>query len=96
MEQRSRQNRSITHFTRKAYKFDTHAFVIKGQVVEPKTHVKVLGMIMDSSLKYKEHMVRASTKGLEPAMELQRLRGLTPATARQVFTAMVAPVVDYE
>ncbi|KAK4059459.1 hypothetical protein Purlil1_14347 [Purpureocillium lilacinum] len=52
-------------------------------------------MIMDSSLKYKEHMARASAKGLESAMELQRLRGLTPATARQLFTAMVAPIVDY-
>ncbi|KAJ6436766.1 Chromo domain protein [Purpureocillium lavendulum] len=86
---------AIIHFTRKAFKFDTHAFVIKGQVVEPKRHVKVLGMIMDSSLKYKEHMARASAKGLESAMELQRLRGLTPATARQLFTAMVTPVVDY-
>uniref|UniRef100_A0A8H7K5N7 RNase H type-1 domain-containing protein n=1 Tax=Bionectria ochroleuca TaxID=29856 RepID=A0A8H7K5N7_BIOOC len=28
-------------------------------------------------------------------MELQRLRGLTPRTARQLFTATVAPVVDY-
>lgn len=86
---------SIIHFTRKAFKFDTHAFVIKGRIVEPKRHVKVLGMIMDSSLTYKEHMARASAKGLESAMELQRLRGLTPATARQLFTAMVTPVVDY-
>lgn len=86
---------SIIHFTRKAFKFDTHAFAIKGQIVEPKRHVKVLGMIMDSSLKYKEHMARASAKGLESAMELQRLRGLSPATARQLFTAMVAPIVDY-
>ncbi|CEJ62734.1 Putative Reverse transcriptase [Penicillium brasilianum] len=28
-------------------------------------------------------------------MELRRLRGLTPATARQLFTSTVAPVVDY-
>ncbi|OQE67433.1 hypothetical protein PENNAL_c0172G06587, partial [Penicillium nalgiovense] len=33
--------------------------------------------------------------GLEAAMELRRLRGLTPASARQLFTSTVAPVVDY-
>jgi hypothetical protein len=52
-------------------------------------------MIMDAGLKYKEHIARAATKGLKAAMELQRLRGLTPRTAWQLFTATVAPVVDY-
>ncbi|KAF5235112.1 hypothetical protein FAUST_7284 [Fusarium austroamericanum] len=59
------------------------------------TQVKILGMIMDSGLKYKEHIARAAAEGLNAAMELQRLRGLTPRTARQLFTATVAPVVDY-
>ena len=52
-------------------------------------------MIMDTKLKYKEHIARAASKGLEAAMELRRLRGLSPATARQLFTSTVAPVVDY-
>ncbi|KAJ6436906.1 reverse transcriptase [Purpureocillium lavendulum] len=85
----------IIHFTRKASKLDAQPYVIKGQLVHPKTHAKVLGVIIDSHLKYKEHIAWAATKGLEAAMELQRLRGLTPATARQLFAAMVAPVVDY-
>ena len=50
---------------------------------------------MDAKIKYKEHIARASSKGLEAALELKRLRGLSPATARQLFTATVAPVVDY-
>ena len=50
---------------------------------------------MDTRLKYKEHIARAASKGLEAAMELRRLRGLTPASARQLFTSTVAPVVDY-
>jgi hypothetical protein len=50
---------------------------------------------MDTRLKYKEHIARAASKGLEAAMELRRLRGLTSATARQLFTSTVAPVVDY-
>ncbi|GKU07113.1 unnamed protein product, partial [Fusarium langsethiae] len=86
---------AIIHFTRKAYKSDEESFAIRGQLVHPKTQVKVLGMIMDAGLKYKEHIAQAAAKGLNSAMELQRLRGLTPRTARQLFAATVAPVVDY-
>jgi len=50
---------------------------------------------MDARIKYKEHIARASSKGLEAALELKRLRGLPPSTARQLFNATVAPVVDY-
>ena len=50
---------------------------------------------MDTKIRYKEHIARASSKGLEAALELKRLRGLSPATARQLFTSTVVPVVDY-
>jgi hypothetical protein len=63
--------------------------------VVPRDYVKILGVLMDTRLKYKEHIARAASKGLEAAMELRRLRGLTSATARQLFTSTVAPVVDY-
>ncbi|KAJ6090904.1 hypothetical protein N7499_003618 [Penicillium canescens] len=86
---------AIIHFAPKAYKLDQGPFTIKGQTVEPKDHVKILGVLMDTKLKYKEHIARAASKGLEAAMELRRLRGLSPATARQLFTSTVAPVVDY-
>jgi ribonuclease HI len=86
---------AIIHFAPKAHKSDPEPFIIKGETVEPKDHVKILGVIMDTRLKYKEHVARAASKGLEAAMELRRLRGLSPATARQLFTATVAPVVDY-
>ncbi|KAF5702373.1 hypothetical protein FMUND_13505, partial [Fusarium mundagurra] len=50
---------------------------------------------MDLRLHYKQHIARAATKGLEAAMELKRLKGMAPSTTRLLFTAMVAPVVDY-
>ena len=86
---------AVIHFTRKAYKANSEPFTIKGQNVQPKDHVKILGVVMDAKLRYKEHIARAASKGLSAAMELKRLSGLSPATARQLFTAMVAPVVDY-
>jgi ribonuclease HI/exonuclease III len=86
---------AIIHFTRKSYKTDDQPFIIKGQAVQPKESVKILGVIMDAKLKYREHMARAASKGLEAVIELRRLKGLSPATARQLFTATVTPVVDY-
>jgi hypothetical protein len=86
---------AIIHFAPKARKVDQEPFTVKGQTVDPKNKVKILGVLMDTRLKYKEHIARAASKGLEAAMELRRLRGLSPATARQLFTTTVAPVVDY-
>lgn len=86
---------AIIHFAPKTHKSDSEPFTIKGETVEPRDHVKILGVIMDTRLKYKEHIARAASKGLEAAMELRRLRGLSPATARQLYTSTVAPVVDY-
>lgn len=86
---------AIIHFAPKAHKSVSGPFTIKGETVEPRDHVKILGVIMDTKLKYKEHIARAASKGLEAAMEQRRLRGLSPATARQLFTLTVAPVMDY-
>ncbi|KAJ5198762.1 uncharacterized protein N7498_007879 [Penicillium cinerascens] len=86
---------AIIQFAPKARKVDQEPFTVKGQTVEPKNKVKILGVLMETRLKYKEHIARAASRGLEAAMELRRLRGLSPATARQLFTATVAPVVDY-
>ena len=86
---------AVIHFARKAYKASEEAFIIKGQTVQPRDHVKILGVVMDTKLKYKEHIARAGAKGLEAVLELRRLKGLSPAAARQLFTATVAPVVDF-
>jgi hypothetical protein len=37
---------------------------------------------MDAKLKYREHMARAASKGLEAVIELRWLKGLSPAIAR--------------
>lgn len=86
---------SIIHFTHNELKADKLPTNVKGQMVQPNDHVKILGVIMDSKLKYRQHIARAASKGLEAAMELKRLRGLSAATARQLFTATVAPTIDY-
>jgi hypothetical protein len=55
----------------------------------------LLGVTMDSELRYRSHMANAATKGLRAALALKRLNMTSPSMARQLFTSMVAPVVDY-
>ncbi|KAJ6105337.1 hypothetical protein N7523_010147 [Penicillium sp. IBT 18751x] len=44
-------------------------FIIKGQIVEPKAHVKILGVVIDTRLKYKGHIARAASEGLAPVVD---------------------------
>ena len=64
------------------------------KLVAPKRQAKILGVIMDSELRFKEHIASAATKGLKAAMALRRLRMTSPSTARRLFGATVAPMVD--
>ncbi|KAK1461393.1 hypothetical protein CTAM01_17121 [Colletotrichum tamarilloi] len=87
---------AIIHFTRNwRLPPDSTSFVIKGDTVRPKDHVKVLGVTMDTKLRFEKHIADATTKGLEAVLRLRRLKGLSPATARQLFVAAVAPTMDY-
>lgn len=86
---------AVIHFTRTAARSSDEPYLIKGREVNPKSSVKILGVIMDTNLRYKEHMVRAAAKGLSAAMCLRRLKMLSPRTARQLFVSTVAPVMDY-
>lgn len=86
---------SFIHFTRNSQQSSDEPITVKGQEVRPAPSVKILGLIMDSELRYKEHTARAATRGLRAAMALKRLRGLSPSVTRKLFTVTVAPVVNY-
>jgi hypothetical protein len=60
----------MIRFTRKAYKSGSEPFMIGGQLVQPKTQVKVFRVIMDADLKRKENIARKATKSLNAAIEL--------------------------
>jgi hypothetical protein len=85
----------IIHFTRRRDKTSTRPFTIKGEEISAKETAKILGVVLDSQLRYKQHITKATTKGLLAAMALKRLRLLSSSTARQLFVAIVAPVADY-
>ena len=86
---------ALVHFTRNSRLQSSSPINIKGTEILPCAGTKILGVLMDSELRYKNHFKRVSCKGLKAALALKRLRALIPFAARQLFGATVAPVVDY-
>ncbi|OAQ61299.1 reverse transcriptase [Purpureocillium lilacinum] len=86
---------AVIHFTRSATRGSQGSFVVDGQTVQPTDTAKVLGVVLDAELRYKQHIAEAAAKGLSVAMHLKRLRGLSPRVARQLFTTVVAPAMVY-
>ena len=83
------------HFTRNVRLLNSNLISMKGIDKAPEEEVKILGVRMDSCLRYKNHKTKLGTKGLKAAMALRRMQSLAPATARQLFHATVAPIIDY-
>ncbi len=86
---------SFIHFTRRQEDDMPSTLTMKGDVIHLQNEVKVLGVILDRKLRFKAHMARAAKKGIDVTLALKRLRGTSPKTARRLFTALVAPVMDY-
>ena len=69
------------HFTRTTSRLGSALVIVKGETVAPKPTAKILGVILDSELRYKGHIARTTTKGLKAALALKRLKMLSPLTA---------------
>jgi hypothetical protein len=65
---------AITHFTRHPGRGSNRPFNIKGEAVAPNESAKILGVVMDSQLRYKQHVAKATTKRLMAAIALKRLK----------------------
>ena len=87
---------AFIHFTRNNTRQSAdEPITVKGGEIRPTPSVKILGLVMDTRLRYQKHAARAATKGLQATMALKRLRGLSPSVTRKLFNATVATVVDY-
>ena len=60
----------LVHFSRTATRSSTAPISIKEKIVFPKEEAKVLGVLMDLELRYREHIASAATKGLNAALAL--------------------------
>ena len=88
---------AFIHFTRNGslQRDSNMPLCFKGDWIQPAPSIKVLGVILDQGLRFKEHLARVSAKAYKAALALKRLRGLRPSSVRQLFQATVAPVMDY-
>jgi hypothetical protein len=84
---------TLIHFTRNTKRSSKTPITVKGQRVLPQETAKILDVVMDSELRYKQHLARTATKGLQAALALKSLRMISPSIARQLLAATVAPVV---
>ncbi|EAQ84332.1 hypothetical protein CHGG_08346 [Chaetomium globosum CBS 148.51] len=75
---------AIIHFTRNKERSSEQPFSVKGDMVKPTESAKILGVVMDRELRYKQHIARTAAKGLAAALALKRLKMLSPRTARQL------------
>ena len=66
-----------------------------GQVIKSKPRIKILGVILDQGLKYREHISGARDKGIKAALALKRLKNPRPEVARKLFYSKVTSITDY-
>ena len=88
---------AFIHFTRnKGQERDSDKpLTFKGEEIAPQQEVKLLGLIMDKELRFRTHVAAKAAKAFKAALALKRLKGLRPSSIRQLFSATVAPVMDY-
>ena len=85
---------TLVYFTRNAKLQSDIPLSIKGIDVKPQSEAKILGIIMDLGLRYKNHIKKVLSKGLKAALALKRMREVSSDTACQPFTATVAPIIN--
>jgi ribonuclease HI len=88
---------AFIHFTRYSdlLRDSDMPLCFKEDQIQPSQSIKVLGVILDQGLRFKEHLAGKAERALKAALALKRLQGLNPSTMRQLYTATVAPVMDY-
>ena len=64
---------ALVHFTRNSRFQSSNPISIKGIEVSPCKETKILGVLMDSELRYKNHIKKVSGKGLKAVLALKRI-----------------------
>jgi hypothetical protein len=68
---------------------------MNGEIVKPSPTAKLLGVIFDHELRWKEHIKQAIKRSTKSAVALAGLWHLRPEQMRQIYQACITPVIDY-
>eukprot|EP00136_Aspergillus_niger_P005212 XP_001395701.2 reverse transcriptase [Aspergillus niger CBS 513.88] len=85
----------LIHLTRRKTAHRIGQIRMNGQVIQPADTAKLLGVIFDKELRWKEHVQRAVQRASKVNIALSGLRHLRPEQMRQLYQACVLPVLDY-
>ncbi|CEJ62846.1 Putative Reverse transcriptase [Penicillium brasilianum] len=85
----------LIHLTRRRGNHLQGQIVVNGTVVSPSPTAKLLGVVFDQELRWKEHVQQAIKRATKTTIALCGLRHLRPEQMRQLYQACVTPVVDY-
>jgi hypothetical protein len=85
----------LIHLTRKRSEQLQGHVIINGRTVESSPTAKLLGVIFDQELRWKEHIQQAIKRATKVSIALGGLRHLRPEQMHQLYRACVTPVVDY-
>lgn len=90
----------LIHFARNPKRFNMAATItIGGETKVPKTDIRVLGIQIDTKLKWGPHVKKIQEKMVTQTRALTKLTastwGATFAKARQVYCAVIRPAITY-
>ena len=85
----------LIHLTRKRSEQVQGQVTVNGKTVKPSPTAKLLGVIFDHELRWKEHIQQAIKRATKVAVALAGLRHLRPEQMRQIYQACITPVIDY-
>ncbi|KAF4228839.1 hypothetical protein CNMCM8980_000121 [Aspergillus fumigatiaffinis] len=85
----------LIHLTRNKKEQSQGEITMNNKIIKPTATVKILGVIFDRELRWKEHVQQVIKRATKVNIALGGLRHLRPEQMRQLYQACVVPVVDY-
>ncbi|KAI3045365.1 hypothetical protein CBS147353_11800 [Aspergillus niger] len=85
----------LIHFTRKKDEQTRGQLAMQGATIKPSATAKLLGVVWDRELRWKEHVQQAVKRAIKTNIALAGLRHLRLGQMRQVYQACVTPIMDY-
>jgi len=87
----------LIHFTRRIEESEQTGpdLQFQGQDIASSEHLKLLGVTLDSKMKFHQHIARTTAKAIRQCLAIKRLRGVRPKQVRQLYNATVTPIMDY-
>ena len=85
----------LIHITRKRSEQCQGQITMNGTAITPSATAKLLGVIFDHELRWKEHVQQVVKRATKVNIALGGLRQLRPEQMRQLYEACVAPIIEY-